>query len=313
MFYLLTLLFLFFLLPDISAQTDDDLDLLAVIIPRGSTYLSRYNLRIRLNNKYQGLRYVEISGQLDPENGAYDASFWHVSETTRDLRTVSLPVDKFQRRTFSLAELTYSQMPRGAASPEHLSTFPEYRNFPLLPSALLYRLEGPGIPQPGVSYEAHAYRLTDPDGDGEFRPVHIYVLYTYRGVGEYLQEPVHFLDADFALRSDGRFTDFAVQGSNKVRIAVFPGDEARILMNNTISEHYSLTDGTQIAVEGFGLTWIRSLRPIYDNPDFLRGIASLSDTENEDSSKKERQAANEGDGAKPSASSAEKDEKDEER
>ena len=291
----------------ISAQSgDDDLDLVPVIISGGSTYLSRYNLRIRLNNSYQGLRYVEISGQLDPDNaGTYDASFWHASQTTRDLRTVSVPIDRVQRQTLSLAELSYEQRPLSATKPEHLHAFPEYRNFPLLPSAVLYRLEGPGIPQPGFSYEAFAYRLTDPDGDGVFTPVQVYVLYTYRGVGEYLQETVHFFDADFALRSNGRFTGFTVQGSNRVRIAIFPGDETRIFMNNTISENYALEDGSQIGIEGFGLTWIRSASPIYENPGFLRGIVALSDTEHENPGQTE-EPGNAGDEAEPPAPLAEK-------
>ena len=269
-----------FLLPLGSQTIGDDLDLVPLLISEETTYLSRYNLRVHLDNSYRGLRYVEISGQLERnDGGSYDTSFWHLSETTSDLRTVSAPIDRMREQTLSLDELNYNRQPFSATSPGHLHAFPEYRNFPLLPSAVLYRLTGPGIPAVGSSYEAHAYRLTDPEGDGEFSPVHIYVRYIYRGIGEYLEETVHFFDADFALRSDGRYTDFTVQGSNKVRIVVFPGDDTRIFMNNTIAEHYGLQDRAQMRIEGFGLTWIRSPQPIYDNDSFLAEIAAIPGAE----------------------------------
>ncbi len=263
--------------PAITAQlasdSPDELDLVPIIIPDGTTYLSRYNLRIYENNSYRGLRYVEISGQLRRSEGnRYESSFWQISETTRDLRAVVAGIDRSDRRVFTLDELLYQ--PASGSYPAHLYSFPEYRNFPVLPAATLYRLEGPGIPEEGFSYEAPAYRLVDPEGDGRFSPVSVYVRYIYRGTGEYLGATVHFFDADFALRSDGRQTGFAVQGRNMLRISVFPGDETRILMNNSITEQYGLTGGRQIRLEGFGLTWIRSPRPVYDDPVFLRGIAS---------------------------------------
>jgi outer membrane protein OmpA-like peptidoglycan-associated protein len=255
----------------------DEIDLVAIIIPEGTTYLSRYNLRTYENNSYRGLRYVEISGQLNrSRENRYQSSFWQISETTRDLRSVVAGVDQLDRYEFELSELIYTQRPLSGSYPGHLYRFPEYRNFPVLPSAVLYRLDGPGIPVENSSYEAMAYRLVDPEGDGRFTPVQVYVRYIYRGVGEYLGERVHFFDADFALRSDGRLTGFAVQGSNRVTIAVFPGDETRIFMNNSINEQYGLSGGRQIRLEGFGLTWIRSPRPVFTDPVFLRGIASNS-------------------------------------
>ena len=292
--------FLFLSLISVSAQIDD---LIAVAIPAGTTYLSRYNLRIHQNGSYKGLRYVEISGQMDRTGGgSYEASFWHVSESTHDLRTVSAAIDRVQKRVFTPGELTYAQKPLSGTYPDHLYNFPEYRNFPVLPSAVLYRLEGAGIPPVGSSYEAHAYRLTDPDGDGEFVPVQIYVRYIYRGTGEYLNETVHFFDADFALRSDGRLTGFAVQGRNVVRIAVFPGDETRIFMNNTITEQYGLEDRRQLRIEGFGLTWIRSPNPVYENPTFLRGIAALPGTEKSNDSPKPSASSEPSEPSEPSES-----------
>jgi OOP family OmpA-OmpF porin len=260
----------------LNAQGDPDsrIDLVAIIIPEGTTYLSRYNLRTYADGRYQGLRYVEISGQLNRgASGGYDASFWQISETTRDLRSVVAGIDRSDRYRFDLSQLTYTERPLSGSYPEHLYRFPEYRNFPVLPSAVLYRLEGPGIPPENSSYEAMAYRLVDPEGDGRFTPVQIYVRYIYRGIGTYLGEQVHFFDADFALRSDGTLTGFAVQGRNQVSIAVFPGDETRIFMNNSINEQYGLSGGRQIRLEGFGLTWIKSPRPVFTDPVFLRGIA----------------------------------------
>lgn len=251
---------------------------LAVMIPEESTYLSRYNIRVYQDNRYQGLRYSEITGQLNRIDGEYHSNFWHSNETTRDLRTVMAAVDSRSSRTTNLEELTYIEKPLSGSYPRHLTQLPEYRNFPLLPRATLRSLDGPGIPQTGYSYEAFAYRLVDPVGRGEFTPVQVYVRYIYQGTGEYLGSMVHFIDADFALRSDGRLTGFRVQGSNRVRIAVFPGERTKIFMSNTLTEQYQLQSGNIIRLEGFGQTWIRTPRPIFQDPHFLRGIASAADS-----------------------------------
>ncbi|AHC15600.1 OmpA family protein [Salinispira pacifica] len=258
--------------PSAAAQEQQ----LAVMIPEDSTYLSRYNIRVYRDNRYEGLRYSEISGQLTSIEDGYESTFWHSNETTRDLRTVMAAVDSRSNRTTNLDELTYTEKPLSGSYPRHLTQLPEYRNFPLLPPATLRRLEGPGIPRTGDSYEAFAYRLVDPLGRGEFTPVQVYVRYIYQGTGDYLGSKVHFINADFALRSDGRLTGFRVQGSNRVRIAVFPGEETKIFMSNTLNEQYQLQSGNLLRLEGFGQTWIRSPRPVFQDPQFLRGIASAT-------------------------------------
>lgn len=247
------------------------------IISVGTTYLSRYNLRSYQGQSYRGLRYVEISGQIDQEAGdRYNSAFWQLSETTHDLRSAVAGVENSDRLQFSRDDLVYSTAPYGSSYPEHLNHFPEYRNFPVLPTALLESIDGPDIPEIGSSYEMPGYRLVDPDDDGQFTPVSIYVRYQYRGTGEYLGERVHFVDADFALRSDGRYTGFRVQGRNEVRITIFPGSNTRIFMNNSIAEQYQFAGGRSIRLEGFGLTWIRSPEPVYRDPAFLTAISAYN-------------------------------------
>jgi outer membrane protein OmpA-like peptidoglycan-associated protein len=209
------------------------------------TVTEKYNLRKRIDGIYKGFVYREIRGILsrDSAPGSYSGSFFLYQETTRNLINTAAPIDSEIPVRLTLSD-------EGFLLDKDFPPYPSYRNMPAFPEKM---------PLPGDSWEAPAELVIFPEQNAPRIPVPLIVKYRYTGMDEYNGEPVHALEAEFALRyraeQDASSPLRAASGTHAAVILVGAEDGRLVLIRDTVSESYRMADGRQIAYEGFVLIW----------------------------------------------------------
>ncbi len=220
--------------------------------------ISKYNLRVKVNSKYQGSvfrEYRQLCRMTDNIKGgaSYTGRTFVFEEQKREGRLNAKRVD-------DITDTGFTFYFNGKIKVEDDSLFPLLRNFPVFPSGREIRV--------GDKWEEFGDYYVDPLKKGVYTRVRFICEYRYEGVKDFNGMKVHAVYAQYAVRyrsgddPEGDLELRNVSGSHKVMIYIDDPDAGPFFIQDNIDEMYSYSDNN-ISFQGFSHTWYKPV-PVMD-------------------------------------------------
>ncbi len=234
--------------------------------PAAYRVTERSDFSLYRDGRYAGHAYRETRGSVAPlglgPGGAasYEARYYLLEETLRDMRSAARGVDRSGLARFSL-------LPGGAMEFEEVSAFPRLRNLPALPSAEL---------ETGLVWTAPGELAVDLGGATAILPF----LAEYRCLGssEYSGRAAIKLGAKFALRyralgggAPKEHSFVQASGTHDLEIFLDAANLDPIFIRDRFDETYVLASGGSERRSGFALIFYEGSVPL----DRASGLAAI--------------------------------------
>lgn len=228
-----------------------------VLDPSKIKIFHRYDLRRKVDGKYQGLVYGQAQGVwtvnlLGADKNRVEAVYWLVEESNRDGTAFEKPVQAEKKSSFLMDG-------RGAMFEFQGDGVPLLRSFPLAPPQAL---------EPGLIWEAPGEWVVDPKADGVLTRVPILVQYRAVKRTEMGGQEAWEVVAKFALRyrkgqdraGDPELT--GAQGTQDAVIYLSAADYSPLFIRAKTEELFQYAGGKSIANSGFYLTFYNGVVPL---------------------------------------------------
>jgi len=234
--------------------------------PAAYRVTERSDFSLYRDGKYAGHAYRETRGSVAPlghgPGGAasYEARYYLLEETLRDMRSAARGVDRSGLARFSL-------LPGGAMEFEEVSAFPRLRNLPALPSAEL---------ETGLVWTAPGEIAVDSGGATAILP--FLAEYLCLGSSEYSGRAAIKLGAKFALRyralgggAPEEHSFVRASGTHDLEIFLDAANLDPLFIRDRFDETYVLASGGSERRSGFALIFFEGSVPL----DRASGLAAI--------------------------------------
>ena len=204
------------------------------------------------NGKYIGHVYREVRASITPQPGSgessllYRGNFYVLEETLRDMVQSARGLD-------AVIPVTFEMFKSGGIEIDNDRGFPALRGFPSYPA---------GMVLPGTKWTAPGAQALDPLNTGRPVLVPFFAEYEYRGIETYREEPVHRIQARYAIRFRGDGEILTISGTHTVDILVRVSDGLPRMMRDSMDETYTFPDGKTLRFRGFTLSFGESSVPL---------------------------------------------------
>ncbi|MBQ9205531.1 MAG: OmpA family protein [Treponema sp.] len=251
------------------------------------TLVERTNLRRYVNGKYSGLTSREVRSfitKTDIPTGVrslksdrwYSGNFFVSEETLRDSKSTLAGIHDAIPSVFKISS-------EGKMTMIEDNGYPTFRSFPS------YTTEQLTI---GDSWKGEAERAVDPLNKGIFTRIPILVRYTFAGAEVYKGENVYRIKAIW--QTNYGFSNFdrdvkgddallKATGGHKADIIVRAHTGEAILINDSVDETFTYSDGTQVNLKGT-ITLFTEYPPAIDHDKLIFALNRIA--KSDDSPKK---------------------------
>ena len=213
--------------------------------------VERHDLRMRVNNVYQGFLTREIRYLLHYDYHGpwmYKGTVFRLEELKNRGENIAFPLDTAEPVQLSILSTGEYQVPKN-------EPYPLLRSFPFFPDKPIKEQE---------KWQAFGTRVVDPRNEGIYTTIKFLCEYQYLGVVQYLGEEVHSFRAQYATRyrrGEDIYGDpnlSSVSGKHVVAIMLSVNGDS-LFMRDTVEEVYQYADGSTISLSGFILTWVKDV------------------------------------------------------